>query len=102
MCAACLLADADAFGDYSARSPGAMQRANEARNGLRFLSTGVLTLTPRDNRALANSAATVADENADLHYEASNFRDPHIATPQDKVHNKLAGEQIRHTCSSAA
>jgi hypothetical protein len=45
--------------------------------------------------ALPNTTATVADLNADVRNEASDYRDPAIATPQDKVQDKLAGERRR-------
>ena len=86
-----------------------MERAKEARKDLKSLSKGVLTLTPKDQSALPNNTATIADLNADVRYEASDYRDPAIATPQDKVQDKLSGEHccckwtgtggsFRHTC----
>lgn len=47
----------------------------------------------KGNSSLAtpNSLATVADLNADVRGAADNYRDPAIATPQDKAGDKLEG-----------
>jgi hypothetical protein len=62
-----------------------MERAKEARKDLKSLSKGVLTLTPKDNSALPNSIATVADQNADVRGLAGKYRDPAGAIQQDKA-----------------
>jgi len=59
----------------------ATESAKDAASDLKSKAKSVL----RGSSAVPNSTATLADLNADVRNEASDYRDPAIATPQDKL-----------------
>lgn len=63
---------------------------------MKSLSKGMLTL--KANSAVPSTTATGADLNAGVRYETSGDRNPALATPPDKVQEKLAGEQCCCIC----
>jgi len=59
----------------------ATESAKDAASDLKSKAKSVL----RGSSAVPNNIATLADLNADVRNEASDYRDPAIATPQDKL-----------------
>jgi hypothetical protein len=62
-----------------------MQKAKEARKDLKTLSKSVLSVKGGNSALPTNPLGVVADLNADVRGEAADYRDPAIATPQDKA-----------------
>ncbi len=70
--------------DLSSATEGAQDAASDikgAASDLKAKAKGALS----GLSALPSDIATVADLNADVRGDAYNYRDPAIATPQDKV-----------------
>jgi hypothetical protein len=98
--------------DLSSATEGAKDAADSAADDIKGAASDLKAKAKgalSGLSALPNNTATIADLNADVRYEASDYRDPAIATPQDKVQDKLAGEHCcckwagtvgssRHTC----
>jgi len=81
---ACLLIVHTAEAVSSSSTPdlsSATESAKDTASDLKSKAKSVL----RGSSAVPNSIATLADLNADVRNEASDYRDPAIATPQDKL-----------------
>jgi hypothetical protein len=70
--------------DLSSATEGAKDAAESAKDAASDLKSKAKSAL-KGSSALPNSMATVADLNADVRGDALNYRDPAIATPQDKV-----------------
>jgi uncharacterized phage infection (PIP) family protein YhgE len=82
----CCVPAADALSSSSTPDlSSATEGAKDAASDLKSKAKSAL----KGNSALPNSMATVADLNADVRGDALNYRDPAIATPQDKVTGAL-------------
>ena len=65
----------------SSASPNLGESVKDAASDIKDKAKSVL----KGSSALPNSIATLADQNADVRSLAEDYRDPAIATPQDKV-----------------